>query len=340
MEDFKPYLRIVSEGQSLTHEASYTAFQAIMRGEVDNAQIGALLMGLKNKGETVEEISGAVRAIRGYAEHIMAPSNAIDTCGTGGDNLGTLNISTAVAFVVAGCGIPVAKHGNKAISSKSGSADVLRALGVKIDTDKALVQRSLDEAKLCFMMATQFHTAMRHVAPVRAALGFRTIFNLLGPLCNPANTPYQLMGVYDRKWVKPIAEVLKNLGCESAWVVHGSDGLDELTTTGITYVAELKNGHIREFEITPEQAGLKRATIEDIKGGDAEENAARLEALLDGAKDAYRDIVLFNAAAALIVAGKVHTLPDGIEVAKKNIDNGNARKVLDTLVAITHSYNN
>lgn len=337
MEEFTPYLRTLSEGKPLSHEASYTAFQAIMRGEVDNAQIGAFLMGLKNKGETVEEISGAVRAIRGYAEHIMAPSNAIDTCGTGGDNLGTLNISTAVAFVVAGCGIPVAKHGNKAISSKSGSADVLRELGVKIDTDKALVQRSLDEANLCFMMAPQFHTAMRHVAPVRAALGFRTIFNLLGPLCNPANTPYQLMGVYDRKWVKPIAEVLKNLSCESAWVVHGSDGLDELTTTGITYVAELKNGHIREFEITPEQAGLKRATIEDIKGGDAEENARRLEALLDGTKDAYRDIVLLNAAAALIVAGKVSTLIDGVEMARKNIDNGNAKEVLDKLVKITNS---
>lgn len=329
-------LEKLANGQNLTQEESFNAFQAIMQGRWTDAKIGAFLMALRMKGETVVEIAEAVRAIRGSAENIMPLFGAIDVCGTGGDNLGTLNISTAVAFVVAGCGIPVAKHGNKAVSSKSGSADVLSELGVKVDPNNMLIDTSLRQARLCFMMAPKFHAAMRHVAPVRAEMGIRTIFNLLGPLCNPANTRSQLMGVYDKKWVRPIAEVLKSLDSESAWVVHGSDGLDELTTTGVSYVAELKNGEIREFEVTPEEAGLARTTIEDLRGGDAPYNAARLMVLLEGRNDAYRDIVLLNAAAALIVAGKAENLRAGVAVAAHAIDNGDAMRVLENLKRITN----
>lgn len=329
-------LEKLANDQNLTQEESFNAFQTIMQGSWKDVKIGAFLMALRMKGETVIEITEAVRAIRGSAENIMPLFGAIDVCGTGGDNLGTLNISTAVAFVVAGCGIPVAKHGNKAVSSKSGSADVLSELGVKVDPNNMLIDTSLRQARLCFMMAPKFHAAMRHVAPVRAEMGIRTIFNLLGPLCNPANTRSQLMGVYDKKWVRPIAEVLKSLDSESAWVVHGSDGLDELTTTGVSYVAELKNGEIREFEVTPEEAGLARTTIEDLRGGDAPYNAARLMVLLEGRNDAYRDIVLLNAAAALIVAGKAENLRAGVAVAAHAIDNGDAMRVLENLKRITN----
>lgn len=335
--EFQQYIKQVEGGDHLSIEEAEYAFKLLLQGKIDHAQIEALLLALNKKSESTFEIIGAARALHDHALKIKAPLDAIDVCGTGGDNLCTLNISTAVAFVVAGHGIPVAKHGNKAVSSKSGSADVLIQLGVKVDADTALVEKSLSEANLCFMMAPKFHTAMRHVAPVRAKMKVRTIFNLLGPLCNPAAVKHQLMGVYDEKGLKPMVGVLQALGSESAWVVHGSDGLDELTTTGASYVAALKDNKITEFEITPEDAGLPRATIADLKGGDSAYNAERLKSLLEGKKDAYRDIVLLNAAAALIVAGKADNLKQAVAIAAEAIDKGKAKAVLDNLIRITNS---
>jgi anthranilate phosphoribosyltransferase len=293
-------------------------------------------MGLRVRGETVEEITGAVRAMRAKMTGIEAPPGALDTCGTGGDQSGSWNISTGAALVAAATGVPVAKHGNRAMSSKTGTADVLQALGVNIEADMSLVKKALWEAGICLMLAPRHHSAMRHVGPTRVELGTRTIFNLMGPLSNPAGARRQLIGVFSRDWLETLAEVLGRLGTERAWVVHGSDGMDEITTTGPTHVAELKDGKVRRFEISPEDVGLRRADPADLKGGDSATNARALTELLDGAKGAYRDVVLFNAAAALMVAGKAADLKAGKALAEAAIDSGKARAVLAKLVAVTN----
>jgi anthranilate phosphoribosyltransferase len=333
---FKELLGIVGSGKTLSLPQAQRAFDIMMSGEASPAQMGAFLMALRQRGETVEEITAGAMTMRAKALAIEAPADAIDTCGTGGDASGTFNISTAVSLVLAGLGVPVAKHGNRAQSSKSGAADVLKELGVNIDADMALVKKSIWEAKVGFLMAPRHHAAMKHVGPVRVDLGFRTIFNLLGPLSNPAGTKRQLVGVFAREWVEPVARVLANLGAEKAWVVHGSDGLDEITTTGPTHVAELDNGTIRTFTITPGDAGLPVASPADLKGGDAATNALALSALLDGHTGPYRDIVLMNSAAALIVAGKVKDLKGGVMVASTSIDGGKARMALNRMVDITN----
>ncbi len=327
----------VATGATLTADEAERAFDIMMSGEATHAQIGALLMGLRVRGETIDEITGAVRTMRLMALHVEAPPGAIDVVGTGGDAAGTYNISTAAAIVVAGCGVPVAKHGNRAVSSKSGAADVLTALGVNLDADMSLVRKAIWEAGIGFLMAPRHHSAMRHVGPVRVELGVRTIFNLLGPLSNPASVKRQFTGAYAREWIAPMAQVLGNVGCEAAWVVHGSDGLDELTTTGPTYVAALKDAKVRTFEVTPEDAGLPRAEPDDLKGGSPEENAAALHAVLAGKTGPYRDIVLFNAAGALLVAGKVNQLTAGVILAAASIDEGRAAGALAKLVAITNA---
>jgi anthranilate phosphoribosyltransferase len=334
MGDLKTLLGSVAAGERLSEHDAETAFDIMMSGNATPSQMGAFLMGLRVRGESVEEITGAARTMRAKALHIEAPPGAIDTCGTGGDASGTFNISTATALVVAGAGVPVAKHGNRNLSSKCGSADILAALGVNIDADMALVKRSLWEAGIGFLMAPRHHSAMRHVGPTRVELGTRTIFNLLGPLSSPAGAKRQLVGVFAPQWVRPMAEVLGKLGSELAWVVHGS-GLDEITTAGSTHVAELKNGTVREFEVRPEAAGLKRVTVAAIRGGTPAENAAAMRALLDGAKGPIRDVVLLNAGAALLIAGKAADLRQGIELAGQSIDGGKAHAALRAMVAIT-----
>jgi anthranilate phosphoribosyltransferase len=335
--DFKALLNVAAAGKPLTSEQAEAAFDIMMSGNATPSQMGGFLMALRVRGETVEEITGAVRAMRAKMTRIEAPAGAIDTCGTGGDAAGTWNISTGAAVVVAACGVPVAKHGNRGLSSKSGAADVLGVLGVNIDADMALVKQALWDANICFMMAPRHHSAMRHVGPTRVELGTRTIFNLMGPLSNPACAKRQLTGVFSRAWIGPMAEVLGKLGAERAWVVHGSDGIDELTTTGPSYVAEWKDGKVTTFEVTPEEAGLPRATAADLKGGDPPTNALAVNALLDGHPGAYRDIVLYNSAAALLVAGKAATLRAGVQMAAEAIGSGKARAALEKLVAITNS---
>lgn len=337
MPEFSHFLSKTAEGQVLTAQEAADAFAIMMSGEASPAQMGAFLMGLRLRGESVDEITGAARAMRQKAATVAAPEGAVDTCGTGGDAKGTYNISTCAAFVAAGAGVPVAKHGNKSVSSKSGSADVLAALGVNLDVEPDVVASAIDEAGVGFMFAPKHHAAMRHIAPVRAELGMRTIFNILGPLANPAGTRHQVIGVYSRDWLTPLAEVLGNLGSSRVWVVHGSDGLDELTTTGPSSVAELKDGKVTTFEVTPEDAGIPVSKAEDLVGGDAEQNAEAMNAVLDGAPSAFRDIVVLNAAAALVVAGKAKNLADGAERAAAAIDSGAARKALDDLVRITNA---
>ena len=334
--ELQPFIARVADGQALSEDDATAAFEIIMSGDATPSQIGGFLMALRTRGETVEELTGAARIMRAKALHIEPPDGAIDVCGTGGDNSGTYNVSTAVALVLAAAGIPVAKHGNRALSSRTGGSDVLGALGVNLDADMTLVKKALWEAHVCFLFAIRHHSAMRHVGPTRVELGTRTIFNLLGPLSNPAGVKRQLMGVFAPQWVEPLAAVLGKLGAERAWVVHGSDGLDEITTTGPTRVAEWKDGKVSSFEITPEEAGLDRAKPEDLKGGGAEFNAAAMRDLLAGGKSAYRDIVLLNTAAALMVAGKADSLTDGVAKAAELIDSGAAAKALDRLVAITN----
>ncbi len=336
-DDLKPILAKIADGESLSVDEAENAFDIIMSGDAAESQIGALLMGLRVRGETIDEITGAVRTMRAKALAVTAPEGAIDIVGTGGDGFGTYNISTGAAIVVAGCGVPVAKHGNRAVSSKSGAADVLTALGINLDADMALVERSIRDAGMGFLMAPRHHSAMRFVGPVRAAMGVRTIFNLLGPLSNPAGVTRQFTGVYARQWVEPMARVLDNLGCEAAWVVHGADGLDELTTTGPSHVAELKDGGISTFEVSPEDAGLPMVSLDDLKGGDAEVNAAAIRDLVAGKTGPYRDIVIFNAAASLIVAGKTGDLKHGAALAAAAIDDGKASAALDKLVEITNA---
>ena len=333
--DFKELIGRVASGVSLSVDEAHAAFDAMMAGEATPSQMGGFLMALRVRGESVDEITGGARAMRARALRIEAPEGTIDTCGTGGDAKGTFNISTAAALVTAGCGVPVAKHGNRALSSRSGSADLLGALGVNIDADMALVREALREARIGFLMAPRHHGAMRHVAPTRVELGTRTVFNLLGPLANPAGTRHQLIGVFDEKWATHMASVLRNLGAERVWVVHGSDGLDELTTTAPSTVVELRDGAICRFEVLPEDAGLPRASLDDLKGGDAERNAAIVRAVLDGAPGPARDVVLLNCAAALIVAGRAGDLREGARHAAKAIDDGKARAALDKLVEIS-----
>jgi anthranilate phosphoribosyltransferase len=335
--DLKAFLNLAATGKPLTASQAEQAFEVMMTGNATPSQMGGFLMALRVRGETVNEITGAVRAMRAKMTRIDAPPDAIDTCGTGGDASGTWNISTAAAIVVAACGVPVAKHGNRGLSSKSGAADVLAALGVNIDADMALVRQSLWDNKICFMMAPRHHAAMRHVGPTRVELGTRTIFNLMGPLANPAGAKRQLTGVFSRDWIVPMAEVLGKLGSERAWVVHGSDGLDELTTTGPSFVAELLNGKVKSFEVTPEHAGLPYASQADLKGGDPATNAVALSAVMDGHNGAYRDIVLFNSAAALLIAGRAKDLKEGAALAGDAIDSGLARRVLQKLIATSTS---
>lgn len=335
---FQDLLAKVADGHPLTADESESAFDVMMSGEAEPAQMGAFLMALRVRGETVDEITGAARSMRAKAQTVEAPDHAIDTCGTGGDVSGTFNVSTAAAIVAAGAGVPVAKHGNRAMSSRSGSADMLAALGVNIDADPIVVEEALRDAGLGFLMAPNHHGAMRHVGPTRKALGTRTIFNLLGPLANPAGTRRQLVGVFAPKWLEPVARVLGNLGAERAWVVHGHDGLDELTVTGPSTVAELKPDHtVTVFEVTPEDAGLSRHTPEAMAGGTPEQNAQTMTALLDGKGGAVRDFVLLNAAAALVVAGKADTLSDGVARARSALDSGRAQAALERLVHITQS---
>ncbi|MEN3973844.1 anthranilate phosphoribosyltransferase [Emcibacter sp. SYSU 3D8] len=337
MAGIKPFIAKVATRASLTEDEAYTVFSAMMDGDVTPGQMGGFLMALRVRGETVAEITGGARVMREKAVRVTAPDDAIDTCGTGGDGSGSYNISTAVALVVAALGVPVAKHGNRALSSRSGSAEVLHQLGVNIDREPDVLERCLSGAGIAFLMAPKHHTAMRHVGPVRVELGTRTIFNLLGPLSNPAGASRQLLGVFDSRWVLPMAQVLRNLGSTRVWVVHGEDGLDEITTTAATRVAELRDGQIREFSITPEDAGLDYASPEDLKGGDPACNAAALSALLDGDKGAYRDIVTLNAAAALLVADKVADLRAGVAMAAAALDSGAAKATLGKLVTISNS---
>ena len=336
--ELKPFLGRVAQGERLSEADAAAAFDVIMSGGATASQIGGFLMALRVRGETVAEITGAARIMRAKALTIDAPDRAIDCCGTGGDSSGSYNVSTAVSFILAAAGIPVAKHGNRALSSRSGAADVLAALGVNIDADLRLVQRALWETNLCFLMAPRHHGAMRHVGPTRVELGTRTIFNILGPLSNPAGVRRQLLGVFSPDWLEPLARVLGQLGAERAWVVHGSDGLDEVTTTGPTRVAEWRNGAVHVFEITPQEAGLSQTRPDALRGGDAETNAAALTALLQGTPGAYRDIVVLNAAAALIVSDRVDRLDDGARMAAELIDSGQALAALDRFRAVTQAH--
>ncbi|APG91029.1 anthranilate phosphoribosyltransferase [Sinorhizobium americanum] len=336
MSDLKPFVAKVAAREALSREDARAAFEIIMSGAATPSQIGGFLMALRVRGETVDEIVGAVGAMRARMLPVEAPEDAIDIVGTGGDGAGTYNISTLASLIVAGAGVPVAKHGNRALSSKSGTADALSCLGVKLDIGPEAIARCIREAGVGFMFAQQHHSAMRHVGPTRVELGTRTIFNLLGPLSNPAGVKHQLVGVYAPQWVDPLAEVLRDLGSESVWVVHG-EGLDEITTTGVTKVAELKDGHIRSFELTPDDFGLTRTTLDALKGGDGAHNAAALQAVLDGEENAYRDISLANAAASLMIAGRAKDLADGMAIARNALTSGAAKTALQRLITVSNA---
>ncbi|MDP1631464.1 MAG: anthranilate phosphoribosyltransferase [Caulobacter sp.] len=332
---FKPLLGRLADGATLSEQDAEAFFSACLRGEPTPAQVAAAVTAIHLRGETVGEIVACARAMRQASIKLDLPYETIDVCGTGGDGLHTLNISTAVGFVAAGGGLKVAKHGNRAITSKSGAADVLAALGVNIDPGLEKQRQALDEAGLCFLFAQAHHGAMKHVSPIRQQLGFRTIFNLLGPLTNPAGARRQVVGVSASRFVEPIAQALGALGAVRAWSVHGQ-GMDELTTTGETEVAEWRDGAVRLFKITPEAVGLPRGSLSDITGGDPAFNAAALRDLLGGKTGGYRDIVLLNSAAAFLVADRVETLREGVELAAAVIDDGRAQTALDRLVAITN----
>lgn len=333
---FKPLLARLADGATLSEDDAESFFAACLRGEPTPAQVAAAVTAIRMRGETVGEITACARAMRKAAVTLDHPYDVIDVCGTGGDGLHTLNISTAVGFVAAGGGLKVAKHGNRAVTSKSGTADVLAALGVNIDAGAAQQRQALDEAGICFLFAQAHHGAMKHVAPIRQQLGFRTLFNLLGPLTNPAGAKRQVVGVSAPRFIEPVARALGALGATRAWSVHGQ-GMDELTTTGETEVAEWRDGAVRLFHITPEAVGLPRASLVDLTGGAPEENAAALNALLDGQKGAYRDIVMLNAAAAFLVGEKVETLAEGVELAGAVLDDGRAKAALTRLIAVTNS---
>ena len=335
-DGFKPLLARLVDGRVLSAEEARAFFAACLRGEPTPAQVAAAVTALRIRGETVDEIAAFATAMRDAALTLDHPYDVIDTCGTGGDGAHTFNISTAAALVLAGAGLKVAKHGNRALSSKSGSSDVLAVMGVNLSATPAQQRRALDEAGIAFLFAPTWHGAMRHVGPVRAEIGFRTVFNLLGPLSNPASAKRQVMGVYDPRLLEPLVEVLGRLGATRAWTVHGQ-GLDELTTTGATEVAEWKDGAVRRFAVRPEDAGLPRASIETLRGGDAETNAAALRALLDGATGPYRDVVLLNAAAALVVGDRAADLAEGAALAAAAIDDGRAARALADLVRATNT---
>ncbi|MFC4723726.1 anthranilate phosphoribosyltransferase [Glycocaulis abyssi] len=338
MSQMRPAISALAGGNLPSTHALEAAFDALMDGEADPAEIGGFLIGLAAIGENPGVLATGARAMRARMRSITAPADAIDTCGTGGDARGTWNISTAAALVAASAGAVVAKHGNKAASSKSGSAEVLESSGVNLMASPEQTERALKEAGVAFLFAQAHHGAVRHVAPARKTLGVRTVFNLLGPLSNPAGTRRQLLGVFDRRWLVPMAQALRDLGAERAWIVHGEDGLDEITTTGATHIASLEaDGSVREFTVTPEDAGLPRASLDDLKGGEPAENAAALHRLLQGEKGPYRDIVLFNASAALVLAGKAEGLKDGVALAAAAIDDGRAAATLEKLVQITNT---
>jgi len=336
LNDIKSFIAYVADGNDLTAEQSQSAFDLLMTGEATSAQVAGFLMSLRVKGESVDEITGAARSMRSKMLTIKAPAGAIDVCGTGGDAKGTLNVSTATAFVVAGAGAIVAKHGNRAASSKSGASDVLGALGIGLEASVDAIEKALAENGTAFLAAPLYHSAMRHVGPTRAELGTRTIFNLLGPLSNPGKVTRQITGVFGREWVEPLAQVLKAIGHEKAWVVHGAEGLDELSISGLSYISELDQGQIKNFEIIPEMAGLERSPIEEIIGGDAAFNAKAMREMLGGKKNAYRDAVVLNSAGALIVAGLTSNLKEGAVIAAKSIDSGAALAKLDGLASYTN----
>jgi anthranilate phosphoribosyltransferase len=334
--EFRALLGKVATGAALGREEAANAFEQMMSGEATPSQMGALLMALRVRGETVDEITGAVTAMRAKMLKVDAPADAVDVVGTGGDASGSFNISTCAALIVAGAGVPVAKHGNRALSSRSGAADVLAALGVNIDLAPAQIGHCIREAGIGFMFAPAHHPAMKNVAATRVELGTRTIFNLLGPLSNPAGVRRQMIGVFSRQWTEPLAQVLKNLGAERVWVVHGSDGLDEITTSGPTAVTSLEAGVVRSFEISPEEVGLPRVKPEALRGGDATANAGAVQAVLEGKKTALRDVALFNAAAALVVAGKAQNLKAGLDLATHSVDSGEAEGRLDRLIVVSN----
>ena len=338
-EDFlAPILKRLAAHENLTADEATEVFTAMMEGSVAPSRVAAILTAIAMRGPSIDEITGGARALRGHAVRVEAPEGAIDLCGTGGDNSGTLNVSTAVSFVVAGSGVPVAKHGNRAMSSRTGAADVLEALDISLVLKEGGVEACFREAGLCFLFAQAHHPAMRHVAPIRKELGFRTIFNVLGPLSNPAGVTRQLLGVYDAEMVVPLARALQALGAEKAWVVHGSDGLDEISIGDKTAVAALENGEIRTFEVMPEKAGLLRAPLSAIKGGTPQENAAAVTGVLGGAEGAFREIVLLNAAAALVVADKAENLREGVQMAARAIASGDAARALEKLAAVSRAY--
>lgn len=332
----KPVLGRIAAGEALSRDAAEAAFDTILSGDVTQAQIGAFLMGLRVRGETVDEITGAVASMRKRMAQVVAPADAIDIVGTGGDGQGTVNVSTLAALIVAACGVTVAKHGNRAASSQSGSSDVLGALGVGIGLTPAAVSHCLAEARIGFMTAQAHHPAMRHVGGARSELGTRTIFNMLGPLCNPAGVRRQLLGVFAPQWLEPLAAVLRNLGSERVWVMHGADGLDELTITGPSHVVALEDGVLRRFTVTPEEAGLRRAEPAALRGSDPAANAAALRAVLAGARNPYRDIAVLNAAAALVIAEFAGDLRDGAALAERALDDGRAQATLDRLVVLSN----
>ena len=333
----KQVLGTIVGGESLSEQDSIQAFEAITKGQASAGQIGAFLMGLSLRGETVAEIIGAVRALRAQSLKIDSPPGAIDVCGTGGDRKGTANISTAVGLVVAGCGVAVAKHGNRAISSRSGSADVLKSLGVNIEASIESTRRCLWECGLCFLLAPLYHPGMKNVGPIRADLGFRTVFNILGPLINPAEVRRQVIGVFSPEWIEPIGQVLLKLGIDRAWIVHGHDGMDELTTTSETTVIQIRDHTLSRFAIAPEDVGLERRKAEELQGGSPEENAQAILALLRGRPGPYREIVLLNSAAALLIADKVATLQEGVLMAAQAIETGAALGILERLITLSHA---
>lgn len=337
MESFKPYLAKVATGAALTRDESRAAFDALLSGEVTPAQAGGFLMALRVRGEVIDEIVGAVTAMRDRMVKVKAPQGAIDIVGTGGDHSGSYNISTLAAMIIAACGVPVAKHGNRAASSKSGAADVLISLGVGMGLSPEGLKHCLDETGLCFMFAQTHHASMRHVAAARVELGTRTLFNLLGPLSNPAGVKHHLIGVPSDIWLEPLARVLKDLGSERVWMVHGSDGLDEMTTTGPTHIVALENGELRRFSVSPADVGLKQATLDDLKGGDPDQNARALLDVLNGKKTPYRDVAVLNAAGALVVAGKAADLIEGVSLAEKALDNGDALAILERLITVSNA---
>ena len=335
-EELKPLIGAAAE-RPLSRTEATAAFAILFAGEATPSQIGGLLMAMRARGETVDEYAAAAEAMRAKCCAVKAPGDAMDIVGTGGDGKGTLNISTAAAFVVAGAGVPIAKHGNRNLSSKSGAADVLTQMGVDVMIGAEDVEQALKSAGIAFMMAPMHHPAMAHVGPVRAELGARTIFNILGPLTNPAGVKRQLTGAYSKHLIRPMAETLLALGSEKAWLVHGFDGTDEMSIAGPSWVAALADGKVTELEVTPEDAGLPRHPLEAILGGTPEENGRAFAALLDGAEGAYRDAVLLNAAAALHIADKVRNLVEGVDLAKESIDSGAAKRKLEALAEATRN---